>query len=73
VPARDFSPARRRLTALRLAAQGIVRPAGEQVPDDPTEIVRGMLAMQAQDYAGALWSIGLRMRSATRSSVEAAH
>jgi len=58
---------------LRLAAQGIVRPAGEQVPDDPTEIVRGMLAIQAQDYAGALWSIGLRTASATRRSIEAVH
>jgi hypothetical protein len=73
VPDRDFSPARRRLTALRLAAQGIVRPAGEPAPDDPTDVVRGMLAMQAQDYAGALWSIGLRTRSATRTGVEAAH
>jgi len=50
-----------------------VRPAGEQVPDDPTEIVRGMLAIQAQDYAGALWSIGLRTASATRRSIEAVH
>ena len=32
-----------------------------------------MLAMQAQDYAGGLWSIGLRTASATRSSIEAAH
>ena len=43
-PARDFSPARRRLTALRLAAQGIVRATGDPAPDDPTEVVRGMLA-----------------------------
>jgi hypothetical protein len=73
VPDRDFSPARRRLTALRLAAQGIVRPSVESAPDDPTEVVRGMLAMQAQDYAGALWSIGLRTASATRRSIEAVH
>jgi hypothetical protein len=73
VPDRDFSPARRRLTALRLAAQGIVRPRGEQAPDDPTEVVRGMLALQGQDYAGALWSIGLRTASATRSAIEAVH
>jgi hypothetical protein len=73
VPDRDFSPSRRRLTALRLAAQGIVRAAGDRGPDDPTEVVRGMLAMQAQDYAGALWSIGVRTASGTRRSVEAVH
>jgi hypothetical protein len=73
VPDRDFSPARRRLTALRLAAQGIVRHSGETPPDDPTEVVRGMLALQGQDYAGGLWSIGLRTASSTRSSIEAVH
>jgi hypothetical protein len=73
VPDRDFSPARRRLTALRLAAQGIVRPAGDAAPDDPTEVVRGMLAMQAQDYAGGLWAIGLRTASGTRRSIESVH
>ena len=73
MPDRDFSPARRRLTALRLAAQGIVRPAGDPAPDDPTEVVRGMLALQAQDYPGALWTVGLRTASATRRSIEAVH
>jgi hypothetical protein len=73
VPDRQFSPARRRLTALRLAAQGIVGGAGDPAPDDPTEVVRGMLAMQAQDYPGALWSIGLRTASATKRSIEAVH
>ncbi|MEP6843091.1 MAG: winged helix DNA-binding domain-containing protein [Pseudolysinimonas sp.] len=73
MPDRDFSPARRRLTALRLAAQGIVRGAADAAPDDPTEVVRGMLALQAQDFSGALWSIGLRTASATRRGVEAAH
>lgn len=32
-----------------------------------------MLAMQAQDYAGGLWAIGLRTASSTRSRIEAAH
>jgi hypothetical protein len=73
VPSRDFSPARRRLTALRLAAQGIVRPRGDSAPDDPTEVVRDLLAMQAQDYPGALWSLGLRTASATRSQIETVH
>src|SRR5947209_4566476 len=31
-----------------------------------------MGAMQAQDYAGAKWSIGLRMRQATAASIEQA-
>ena len=70
---RDFSPARRRLTALHLAAQGIVRPADERATDDPTEVVRGMLAMQAQDYPGGLWSIGLRTASSTRRGIEQVH
>jgi hypothetical protein len=73
VPDRDFSTARRRLTALRLAAQGIVRPARDRAPDDPTEVVHGMLALQGQDYAGGLWSIGLRTASSTRSSIEGVH
>ena len=73
MPDRDFSPARRRLTALRLAAQGIVRAAADRAPDDPTEVVRGMLAMQAQDYAGGLWSIGLRTASCDPQRIEAVH
>jgi len=60
---------RRTLTALRLAAQGIGRPT----TDDPAEVVRGMLALQGQDYLGALWSVGLRTRTATEADVEAAH
>ncbi|QEO09783.1 winged helix DNA-binding domain-containing protein [Protaetiibacter larvae] len=60
---------RRTVTALRLAAQGIARPAG----DDPVEVVRSLLAVQAQDYLGALWSVGLRTRGATERSVEDAH
>lgn len=61
---------RRTVTALRLAAQGIARPASTTV--DPVEVVRSMLAMQAQDYLGALWSLGLRT-GADEAAVEAAH
>ena len=60
---------RRQLTALRLAAQGIAHPS----LDDPVEVVRGMLALQGQDYLGTLWSVGLRTRAATEADVEAAH
>lgn len=69
MPDREFSVSRRRLTALRLTALGIAKASA----DDPAEVVGGLLAMQAQDYPGALWSIGLRTASATRSSIEAVH
>jgi hypothetical protein len=69
VPPRSFTPDRRRLTALRLTALGIAAPDAES----PVAAVRHLLALQAQDYAGALCSIGLRTPGATASSVEAAH
>jgi hypothetical protein len=34
------------------------------------ELVRAMGAMQAQDYAGGLWAIGLRSRSTSQASIE---
>ena len=36
------------------------------------EVVAGLGAMQAQDYRGALWSIGLRLPDATESGIELA-
>jgi hypothetical protein len=69
VPPRSFSPVRRRLTALRLCALGIASPAAES----PGAAVHHLLALQAQDYAGALWSIGVRTPGTTAASVEAAH
>jgi hypothetical protein len=30
----------------------------------PEDVVKNMVAMQAQDYAGAKWAIGLRMAAA---------
>jgi hypothetical protein len=38
----------------------------------PAEVVAHLTAMQAQDYRGALWSIGLRMQDATAAAVEQA-
>lgn len=38
----------------------------------PEEVVRWMGAMQAQDYAQAVWAVGLRTASATLSDVEQA-
>ena len=38
----------------------------------PEDVVAWFGAVQAQDYLGALWAIGLRMRRATEASVEEA-
>jgi len=65
---RSFTADRRLLAGLRLAAQGI---AGEPLAT-PTEVVRHLLCLQAQDYPGALWSVGLRTADATVADVERA-
>ena len=69
MPSRQFTADRRRLTSLRLSALGIAQPSAAS----PVEAVRHLLALQGQDYAGALWSIGLRTPGATAAEVEAAH
>lgn len=38
----------------------------------PEEVVRSLVAMQAQDYAQALWAVGVRMDDATESQIEQA-
>jgi len=53
---------------LRLANQQVVRPRF----DDPAAVVRWLGAVQAQDYLGGLWAVGLRTRGATEAGVEAA-
>ncbi|HKP12959.1 MAG TPA: winged helix DNA-binding domain-containing protein [Blastocatellia bacterium] len=53
---------------LRLANQHISQTS----LDKPADIVARLGAVQAQDYAGALWGIGLRMTSATEKEVEQA-
>ena len=57
-----------RVAAARLANQGISEPFA----DTPQQAVSRMLAMQAQDYYGALWAVGLRTRNATEADVERA-
>jgi hypothetical protein len=60
---------RRTLAASRLAAQRLTG----QPARSPGEAVRHMLAMQGQDYAGALWSTALRTAGApTAAEIEAA-
>ncbi|MCU1417942.1 MAG: winged helix DNA-binding protein [Schumannella sp.] len=57
-----------RLASLRLSALGIARAHAP----NPLAAVHGLLAMQAQDYAGALWSVGLRVPGSTVTTVEEA-
>jgi len=57
---------------LRLRRQLIEYPAGATYPD-PAAAVEHLGAMQAQDYAGSLWSVGLRCAPGTTAAdVEAA-
>jgi hypothetical protein len=51
---------------VRLANQYISRPAFR----DPADVVRWLGAVQAQDYVGGLWAIGLRTKGATEATVE---
>ncbi len=51
----------------RLSNQGI-----SSKMSNPEEVLRRLGAVQAQDYAAALWAIGLRCRAATKSDVEGA-
>ena len=39
---------------------------------EPTEAVRWLVAVQAQDYSGAKWALGLRMQTATDNRIEQA-
>ena len=38
----------------------------------PEEIVKGLGAVQAQDYTGGLWGIGLRLPGSTSDDIEKA-
>src|ERR1051325_713920 len=53
---------------LRLHNQHISRPTFRR----PAEVVAWFGAVQAQDYLGALWAIGLRMQKAIEAEVERA-
>jgi len=60
--------AARRLASLRLAAQRLgAAPLG-----DVASVARWMTAMQAQDFPGACWSLGLRAAGATEATVREA-
>jgi hypothetical protein len=57
-----------RIAHLRLAAQR----AGTPSRDTPADVVRRLGAVQAQDYRGGLWAVGLRATGATEAAVEQA-
>lgn len=61
MPLREIGPC-------RLAAQGITTAHGSSA----ALVVSHLGAMQAQDYLGALWAIGLRLPDATEGEVEQA-
>lgn len=52
----------------RLVNQQVARPAFAH----PSEVVAWLGAVQAQDYLGALWAVGLRMPGATEQTIEQA-
>ncbi len=56
------------IAAQRLRQQGISTPLG----DDPATTVRHLLAVQAQDYYGSLWAVGLRTSGAREADIEQA-
>jgi hypothetical protein len=58
----------RDIALLRLANQQIVATRCHE----PAEVVASLGAMQAQDYLGTLWAIGLRLPAATETDIERA-
>jgi hypothetical protein len=74
---RSYTAQRRDVATLRLGAQWV--GAGEvdtggvgPGSPSPAATVRHLLAMQAQDFAGAKWSVGVRTPGATDASIETA-
>ena len=65
---RTYTVERRRLATLRLDAQRLSEPPAAT----PADTVRRLLAVQAQDFAGAKWSVGVRTPDSTEKAVEAA-
>lgn len=53
---------------VRLYNQHITHPRFK----DPADIVRWLGAVQAQDYLGSLWAIGLRLKHSNESTIEKA-
>ena len=58
----------RDILRIRLRSQ-LIKGSAESTPRD---VVSHLLAMQAQDYAGAMWAVGLRLPGSTLADVERA-
>ena len=54
------------IARLRLHNQRIAKATFEH----PSDVVAWLGAVQAQDYLGALWAVGLRMRNAVEAAAE---
>ncbi len=67
-PPRLESAAERNLLRRRVASQHVAAPR----PGSPVDLVRAMGAVQAQDYPGGLWGVGLRLDGADEADVERA-
>jgi len=63
---RTDTAAERTLLRRRLASQHLATP----LEGSPLDLVRAMGAVQAQDYPGGLWGIGLRLDGAAEADVE---
>lgn len=59
---------RSEIAQLRLRCQHLSSAPFQQ----PVEVVRWLTAVQAQDYYGAKWSLGLRLQNAVETDLEAA-
>jgi Winged helix DNA-binding domain len=64
----QVQPITRDIALQRLTNQQIAQPSFTH----PSEVVQWLGAVQAQDYLGALWAVGLRTRSATEQTIEQA-
>ena len=51
---------------MRLSAQSLLRPAAGSAAD----LVQSLVAVQAQDYAGAKWALGRRLKGVVDADVE---
>ncbi len=65
---RQETPTNPEIARRRLRSQRI----GESAFRRPEEVVRWLVAVQAQDYAGAKWSLALRMRAARDRAIDRA-
>ena len=56
------------ISQLRLTNQGVANPSFSR----PDEVVDWLVAVQAQDYYGAQWALGIRMQNPSEAALEAA-